>query len=155
MMDMDIEYTNTIKFFFLDASVLVKLVLDEPQGGDIRKIAGTGTLYTTQMCVYEAYGVIKRKWKKKGIDDEQYIKANYSLSGHIRNGLINIVESSLENIDDFRRANDIIEQYTKSNGEYLIDLSDALQLVTLKHGFFSLFGGRPLRSGALLRSGVD
>jgi len=130
------EYVNTVKFFFLDASVIVKFVIDEPGSKEARELVGKGTLRTTQYCLYEAYGVIKRKWKQKKIDDEKYLNAMFLLSSFTRNNMIRSVENSLENIDDFWEAKELVTKYPNK-----IDLSDALQIVSLKKGFYSFLGG--------------
>jgi predicted nucleic acid-binding protein len=130
------EYVHTIKFFFFDASILVKLVVDEPGSKKVRDLLGNGTCQTTQMCLHEAYGVTKRKWKKKEIDDEKYLHAMYMLSSLVRDNMVRLVENSLENIDDFGDAKRLVAQYTNQ-----IDLSDALQIISMKKGFYSLLGG--------------
>jgi predicted nucleic acid-binding protein len=138
---LDIEYTHTIKFRFLDASVIVKLVIEEPGSEMVKGILGEGTCRTTQYCIYEAYGVIKRKWEKEEIDNQKYFKAMYLLSAFIRNKQIRIVDVFLEDISDFKEAKRIVEQSTNKNGKCLIDLSDALQIISMKKGFYSLLEG--------------
>lgn len=93
------------------------------------------------MCVYEAYGVIKRKWKKHHLNDDQYINAMYFFSSLIRNNFFQIVDAFVENIEDFRNARSLVERHVNNNGKRLIDLSDALQISLLKKGFYSLLGG--------------
>jgi predicted nucleic acid-binding protein len=129
-------FLHTVKFYFFDASILVKLFIDEPGSNEARELLGKGTCQTTRYCQYEAYGVIKRKWKKKEIDDEKYFHAIYIMSSFFRDKRIKLVENSLENLDDLREAQRLVAQYPRK-----VDLSDALQIVSMKKGFFRLLGG--------------
>jgi predicted nucleic acid-binding protein len=47
---------NTIKFLFLDASVIVKIVIKELGSELVKGILGKGKCHATQYCIYEANG---------------------------------------------------------------------------------------------------
>ena len=130
------DYVNPVKFFFLDASVIVKFVIDEPRSKEARELAGQGTLRTAQVCLDEAYGMIKRKWKQKKIDHEKYLNAKNSLRSFTINNRFHSLEIRRENIDDFREAKEIAAKYPNK-----ISLSDALQIVSMKKGCHSFLGG--------------
>jgi predicted nucleic acid-binding protein len=129
-------FAHTIKFYFLDASILVKLVIDEPGSDKARELLGNGRCQTTQYCLYEAYGVIKREWRKKRIDDKKYFLAFSILRSYVRDDHIRVVENSLEDFDDLKEAKKLVDDYPRK-----IDLSDALQIVSMKKGFYSLLHG--------------
>jgi predicted nucleic acid-binding protein len=130
------EYMPTIKFFLLDASAIVKFVIDEPGSDKVRELPGQGACHTTEICLCEAYGVISRKWKKGRIDDDTYCRAIEVLSSLRRNSDIRVLDNSFENLDDLHEAKTLFTKYSA-----LIDLVDALQIISLKKGFYSLLAG--------------
>jgi predicted nucleic acid-binding protein len=127
--------SNGIKIKFLDASALVKLVIDEHNYHFLRDFVNSHTnFFTTWLCLAEALGVIKSKWigsqskyETTKIETSKYLEATMKLIIEWRNRIesfdLDVDKSPLE----VRR---IAERYD-------IDYSDALLLVTLKIGRYS------------------
>ena len=59
---------NSLQPGFLDASAAVKLVVNE-DGSDrlLKSFNPAGSFFITTFCLFEALGVLKRKWIKKEI----------------------------------------------------------------------------------------
>ena len=111
---------------YLDASAAVKLVLREPGFGNLRKYLHLrGSLITT-LCFAEALGVLKRKWLHHQLSDEQYLGRCYLLVHGCR---ITLEDTGLEDQQTFMKASQIARKHK-------LDLSDALQLLTVKYGKF-------------------
>jgi predicted nucleic acid-binding protein len=121
----------------LDASAAVKLVIPEPPGSDhVRAyFKGRSGFYITSLCLAEALGVLKRKLLRGEISRDQYFVACYVLLAYVRKPgkRIEIDETELTDPDAFMRAEELSRRHN-------LDLSDSLQLVSLKFGKFRLFG---------------
>jgi len=119
---------------YLDASAAVKLVLDEPGSSNVNKYFAQRVCEITALCLAEALGVLKRKWLKGQLSQDQYLGRCYILLAYMR-GLpkrIHLDEIDLSSLDTFSEAEKFARQYN-------LDLSDALQLVSVKHGKFRCF----------------
>ncbi len=121
-----------LKFKYLDASALVKLYINESGSQQLRDFFNTETNFlTTWLCLAEALGVLKRKWKKKGIEKDEYLKAVTSLMiewrDRIESGDIKSFDPSVP-----LKVKEVAEKFN-------LDYSDALQLWTLQSGRLSSF----------------
>jgi len=132
----------TIKIHFLDASALAKFVLDELDVAHIRSYSPlNGPFHTNHVCFAEALGVLKRKWLKKDkhslvkLTQDQYLRAIYFLLARVRSNSIQIIDSPFEEYATFAETESLARKYKK----YKLDFSDALQLCTLKNGFYKAF----------------
>jgi predicted nucleic acid-binding protein len=138
-----VEAEGWIRPYYLDASALVKLVAEEQGSGELRHFfEEQSTMLTTSLCVGEALGVLKGKHLHKSPpDQEAYFTACYQLIVYVYypQPRIQLEDLPLGDFSVLREA----EEMTKL---YPIDLSDALQLVTLKSGRFRSFAGpsRPM-----------
>lgn len=127
----------------LDASVLVALFSDEPWSLVVRERCETVALrYTTPFCYFEAMNILKSKWKHQGkIDQAAYRAACTKLSawfgGATRAGFIQ--DSNFLDPPHFQRVRRLVD-------ETGLDFSDAFQIDSLKHGYFSVLAGesRPI-----------
>lgn len=133
-----------IKIRYLDASVLIKLVVDEDDCGNIRKFFSNNVNFcTTSLCLAEALSRIKGMWKKgksgqAKMTMEEYLEATRVLLGTTHSfskshGKIEIDENVLSDL----ATHSSVEQLARDNK---LDLSDALQLYTIKHGKYSHLG---------------
>ena len=62
-----------IKISFFDASAIVTLLCnEEPGNAKVKQIFDETTVFTSWILLAEAMGVLKRKWLKKKIFEEQY-----------------------------------------------------------------------------------
>lgn len=132
------------KIRYLDASVLIKLVVDEEDCADIRKFFHNNVNFcTTSLCMAEALGRIKGLWKKGKADHvkltmDEYLASTRSLLGNTHtifkpHGKIEIDVNILSDASIHLK----VEQIAKDNK---LDLSDALQLYTIKNGKYSHMG---------------
>jgi predicted nucleic acid-binding protein len=118
-----------IKVSHLDASAAVKLVLQERGSEQLRScFANRASFYITSVCLAEALGVFKRKGLRDEISEKQYLTTCYLLLGYLRSPpRIHVDEIELSSLDIFAKAEEIARRHQ-------LDLSDSLQLVSVKHG---------------------
>lgn len=119
---------------YLDTSSAIKLVVTEEGSDALRAyVHGGGPFYITSVCVPEALSVLKVKhFYRKELTATQYSLASYGLLTHLRDG-IHVVNVDLTPSCFFE-----VETLAK---QYKLDLIDALQIYTLKHGRFSKLAG--------------
>ena len=118
------------KASYLDASAAVKLVIVERGSNHLNAYFGNrGGFFITSFCLFEALSVLKRKMLKGKISRKQYFDECWLLLTYLRTKRISIDEPKISSLETFERA----EKLAKLHG---LDLSDALQLVGLKHGRF-------------------
>jgi uncharacterized protein with PIN domain len=73
---------TSVKARYLDASALVKLLVDEGDCAPLRAFCnGEPNVRTTALCVAEALGVFKRKWLRKELTLEQYLQPHGAHQG--------------------------------------------------------------------------
>ena len=131
-----------VRAHYLDASALVKLVVDEPDSRAVRDFFQANTnFHTTSLCLGEALGVLKGKWSRSEISSDAYYAGTRRL----------IIDAwgkriALDNVELLEpMMHPQVEAMAKKYG---LDLSDALQLVTILKGRFSTLG--PNSSSALI-----
>ena len=119
-----------------DASALVKLYVTEDGSEVLRAYWRTqATRYTTPFCFYETLSILKGKWRRGALTKEAYLGSVSQLVAWFRAS--DSLREDLNFIGDrdvFREAREIAEHED-------LDLSDALQLLTLEAGYFSHFLG--------------
>jgi predicted nucleic acid-binding protein len=133
---------NQIKWerkYYLDASAAVKLVIDERGSAEIRsyfKERGDQgfEFYMTSLCFVEALSALKTKWEKNELNKEDYVGACGQLIALLAISDLQLDELSLTDLDIYLKTKQIVREYD-------IDFSDALQVVTVKHGRWSLLSG--------------
>jgi predicted nucleic acid-binding protein len=130
--------TDYFKANYLDASAAVKLVLREPGSGsdNLRHYFHLrGGFHITTLCFAETLAVFKRKWMDEEIPERQYHFCCYLLVAYCSHpARIHLEETGIENRATFHNALQIA-------GKYKLDLSDALQLLTVKDGKFRYLVG--------------
>ena len=111
---------------------MVKLVADEKDSAQARICFNntTNIFSTTNFCFLESLSVLKRKWRKKEIDQNEYRRFCRLLFDYTGTGRIETVEYPLKNLHDFYKLECLIEKYC-------IDISDALQLVSIKETYLA------------------
>jgi predicted nucleic acid-binding protein len=118
---------------YLDASEAVKLVVPESGFENLLNYfqppSPRGGFLITTLCFAEALGVLKRKWQRRQLEDEQYLGCCYLLVEYCASHRVTLEESGLKDRQTFMQAARIAR-------EHKLDLSDALQLLTVKHGKF-------------------
>jgi predicted nucleic acid-binding protein len=121
---------------YLDASAAVKLVVQEPGSENLHEYfhppdGPRGGFRITTLCFAEALGVLKRKWQRSQLSDDQYRGKCYMLVTHCSRpgGRIILEDTGLEDRQKFMESTKIAKRHN-------LDLSDALQLLTVKYGKF-------------------
>ena len=133
-----------VKMRYIDASVLIKLVIDEDDCADVREIFRKNVNFcTTSLCLSEALSRIKGLWKKgksgqTKLSMDDYLSSTRTLLGYTHTvvktgGKIEIDESVLSDASTHLEVEKIAQTYN-------LDLSDALQLFTIKNGQYSHLG---------------
>ena len=122
------------KHRYLDASALVKVVIDEGDHEPVRSffIANTN-LGATSLCVMEALGVLKAKWTYSRITEDTYFKASRQLVQYASGKKIEVEDIGLFSFQGL----DAVQARAKKHG---LDLSDALQLETILRGKYAHLG---------------
>jgi predicted nucleic acid-binding protein len=122
-----------IRINYLDASIIIKLYLEEPCSDRVRKFVGTeaSVALTTGVCFAEALGVLSREFKSGRIDEAKYLEAQDDLLSRLRGGTIEIYDVDVASLEVVTEVESLISCYNKSKNCRL-DLSDAFQLVTIK-----------------------
>src|SRR5438876_12323036 len=106
---------------YLDASALVKLVVDEPDHERVRTFFASNTNFAaTSLCVTEALGAIKAKWVHNRLTEDQYFKAARSLV-QMATRKIEVDSIDLFALQGLAAVEALAQRHS-------LDLSDALQL---------------------------
>lgn len=123
-----------IRSFFLDASIMVKLVADEKNSEQVRKCFNdvNSIFSTTNFCFFESLSVLKRKWCNKEINQKEYRRYCRLLFAYKMENRIVIEEYPLKTLHDFGKLEHLTERYN-------IDISDCLQLLSIKETILSKF----------------
>jgi len=132
---MTVDKMGIIKTHYLDASAIVKLLIDEDGSAALREYFGKNSVfYTTSVCFVETLGVLKGKFQRNSITQDQYLTACDILMGQVRDEFISIDDIKIADQDVYRKVDKIAKKYS-------LDISDAFQILTLKTGFLSPFRG--------------
>jgi predicted nucleic acid-binding protein len=128
---------TSAKARYLDASALVKLLVDEGDCAPLRAFCNNHpSCNTTLLCVAEALGVLKRKWLKEQLSLEEYVRATTQLLAEARHRIYpDELNPSEHEVNSGVKA--LVEKYASLK----LDVSDALQLYTLRHGPFRFLCG--------------
>jgi predicted nucleic acid-binding protein len=123
----------SIRYFkagYLDASVAVKLVTAECGSNQLQAYFANHSFFATSFCLFEAFGVLKRKMLKKEISREHYFFACYVLISYFEGKRIRIDdEPKFDSVETFMR----VQKFAENHG---LDVSDALPLLSVKYGKF-------------------
>lgn len=122
------------KAHYLDASAMVKLVVDEGDGQPLRDFFnGNASFCTSPLCLGEALGVLKGKWSRGTIDENAYFAATRRL-------IIDAWGKRIE-IDDIGFVTpSVLSEVELLAKKYTLDLSDALQIITVQKGRYARLG---------------
>ena len=122
---------------YLDASAATKLVIDELRSCELRQFFQPRTGFVmTPFCFYETLSTLKSKWVGRKdstgqivkITDQQYHDACYFLLRYVGSNKIEVDEDL--NLSDLS----VQPEIDRLARTYSLDISDALQLLTLKKG---------------------
>jgi predicted nucleic acid-binding protein len=122
------------KVTYLDASALVKLVVDEGQHEAVRRyFYSTTNFAATSLCLAEALGAVKAKWTHGRLTEAQYFAATRKLVIDAWGGRIEVDDINLFTPSSLNAVEALAKAHT-------LDLSDALQLATIKQGKYAHLG---------------
>ena len=117
------------KASYLDASAAVKLMLPETGSDRVRAyFDGRGGFHMTSLCMAEALGFFKRKMLRFEISRDGYFASCYLLLNYL-SSRIHIDDVQITDQTIFLKAVEIARRYE-------LDLSDSLQLISIKEGKF-------------------
>ena len=120
--------TSALRPYYLDASILVKLVADEPESTAVRTYVFSSDRswrICTSFCFIEAFGALKLKNKRKKLSDNGYVAGCRKLLRLAREEKIKIVEVAISSDSTFAEGERLVSAYA-------IDFLDAFQLVSVK-----------------------
>ena len=123
-----------VKVRYLDASALVKLVVDEGDHDYVRQFYHSTTNFAaTSLCLAEALGAVKAKWSHGRISEEQYFAATRNLVINAWGGRIEIDDINLFTPQSLSSVESLAKRHS-------LDLSDSLQLATILQGKYAHLG---------------
>ena len=115
---------------YFDASAAVKLAVEEPGYENVRQhFHKHHRHYMTSLCFAEALGALKGKVHRKELSRDRYFDACSLLIDYLRDRRFQLDETLKISPETFIEA----EILAKRHG---VDLSDALQIVTVRDGKF-------------------
>lgn len=132
---------TSIQTRFYDASAIVKLVCQEDSSQEVRADFSNSVVFTSWVLVAEAMGVLKRKWLKEIITEDQYGGLIHLLFAYIKDERISIVDlinkqDGKPNLKTYEYdVIDIRRKYPE------LDVADALQLNAIKEGVLGILAG--------------
>ncbi len=119
---------------YLDASALVKLVVDEGDHEPVRRFFRENVNFAaTSLCLVEALGVMKGKWSHNRVTEDEYFSATRKLVANASGNKIEIDDVGLFTREGISAVEVLAKKHT-------LDLSDALQLETILRGKYSHLG---------------
>ena len=122
------------KHRYLDASALVKLVVDEEDHQALRTYFSSNVNFgTTSLCIAEALGVIKAKWTHDRLTEEAYFSATRQLVLDAWRKKIEVEDIGLFSPQGLSAVEALAKKHK-------LDLSDALQLETILRGKYAHLG---------------
>ena len=122
-----VEYRHITYF---DASAAVKLAVEEHGSGHVRNHFGKHYRhYMTSLCFAEALGALKGKVHRNELPRHSYFNACYLLMSYLRNGRFHLDDTLKISSETFMEGEKLARKYE-------VDLSDALQIVTVRDGQF-------------------
>lgn len=119
---------------YIDASVAVKLIIDEDESARLQEYLIRNRSYhfhITEFAFYETLSALKGKLRKNEIGEEKYHAAVVQLVAYLDEALLQI--DSDFRLDNFKVIIEVGELVKK----YSLDYSDALQIYTVLKGEWS------------------
>lgn len=124
-----------IRTHYLDASAIVKLLVNEQGSEDVRKYFDKYSNFcTTSIYFAETLGVLKKKYLREDIMQQDYLGACNLLMAQISGESIGIDDIEIANRQTYLEVEKLAQKYN-------LDISDSFQIVTLKRGYFSILRG--------------
>ncbi len=131
-----------IRIHYLDASAIVKLVLNENGSSELRRYFSQESNFTvTSLCFMEALGVLKvKRFNRECISDDKYFGDCDELMARVSGGYIEIEDIEIKDRSVFGEVENLTRKYNNGKPkDKTIDISDAFQIVSVKRNYFSRF----------------
>ncbi len=131
-----------IRIHYLDASVIVKLILNEKGSAELRQYFGKESNFTaTSLCFAEALGVLKvKRFYRECMTDEEYFSGCDELMAYVAYGNIQIEDIDIKDRSIFDEVERLTRKHNKDKPkDKTIDISDAFQIISVKRNYFSRF----------------
>jgi len=119
---------SALRPHYLDASALVKLVIDEDYSARVRTYIfepERSWRVCTSFCFAEALGALKLRNKRGELSDEGYLSGSRKLIRLVRDESIKVLEGDFSSLSAFAEAERMVKDYG-------IDFLDAFQLLSVK-----------------------
>lgn len=116
---------------YLDASALIKLVIDEEYSNRVRAYVFASEQswrVCTSYCFVEALGALKLRYKRGELSDRGYIAGSRSLVRLIKNDSVKLIQGDFPFAASFPEAERMVRIYE-------IDFLDAFQLISVKYSW--------------------
>lgn len=127
--------SGMIRTHYLDASALLKLLVDEEGSTQVRSYFSQHSVFaTTSICFVECLAALKGKYVRGALIAEEYLAAAEQLVAIIRDQNITLEDVGIAQRNVFEQVEALVRKYG-------FDISDALQVVTLKIGMYSRLSG--------------
>jgi predicted nucleic acid-binding protein len=132
--------STAIRTHCLDASALVKHYINEKGSDELRDyLKGHANWYTTPFCLFEALGVLKRKYKSKkkpdAITQDEYHKAGCAMLADYDARSKDLPDLNIIDPFVFFKVKSLCEKYPK------LDFSDAFQILSVQGKSVARWGG--------------
>jgi predicted nucleic acid-binding protein len=124
--------SSSLRPHYLDASALVKLVVDEEYSSRVRAHVETQSWRVcTSYCFVEALGALKLKKERGELSERAYTAASRRLIGTVRSSRIKILGDIPSSSVAFAEAERMVKAYN-------IDFLDAFQIISIKDSWHYL-----------------
>ncbi|MEO6022740.1 MAG: hypothetical protein ABIP64_06440 [Burkholderiales bacterium] len=135
------ESTTYLRPHYLDASAMVKLVVDEEYSDRVRSYVlapSQSWRLCTSYCFFESLNVLKAKTNRKELSDRGYIAGSRSLIRLVINSVIKLVHLDVLSTSGFAEGERLVKLHK-------IDFIDAFQVISIKNSWPQLaHPSRPL-----------
>lgn len=126
------KHAPTLRPHYLDASVLVKLVLNEQYSTRIRAyVKANSWRVCTSYCFIEALGALKLKKERGELSERGYIACSRRLISMVKNSYIKILEGNFPSLASFVEAERMVKTHN-------IDFLDAFQIISVRDSWHYL-----------------
>lgn len=120
-----------IRIHYLDASAIVKLLVEEDGSLEVRRyLERHANHLTTSLCFAESLGVLKSKHLHKRLSTDGYLAACEELIALVRHKNLIVEDIGITDWGVFNEVERLVKIHS-------IDLSDAFQLLTIRTGSIS------------------
>lgn len=129
-----VKTSSALRPHYLDASALVKLVIEEEYSSRVRDYMfdpERSWRVCTSYCFAEALGALKLRNKRAELSNKGYLAGCRKLIRFVREDSLEVIEGQFSSLKAFAEVERIVKAYP-------IDFLDALQLISVKESWSHL-----------------